>query len=268
MHQRAALHPREDGLVDCLGILLAAHDGAAAGAAQGLVRCRRHDVDDPHRGVVVSGRAESGDVGDVGHAPRADGIGDFLEGFEVDLARVGARAADDHLRFHCPCQVLDRRVVERLALVIDAVVEDGVPAPGDVDRRAVGEVAALGEALAHDPVLVAEVGEVDRLVCLAPRMGLDVRVLGAEEFAEPVARQVLHDVMELAAAVIALAGVSLGIFIGHDGTHRLENRLTDDVLGGDQFQPIDLTQAFFLDDARDFWIEVCQTRHAEKGLLC
>ena len=130
-----------------------------------------------------------------------------------------------------------------------------------------GEVAPLGEALAHDFVLVGEVGEVDRLVCLASRVRLDVCVLRPKEFTHPVARQVLHDVVELATAVVAFAGVALGILIGHDGAHRLENRLADDVLGGDQLQPVDLTQALVLDDACDFRIEVCQIRHAEKRLL-
>jgi len=264
MHQRAALHAREDGLVDGGSILLAAHDGAAARPPQGLVRRRRHDVDDPDRGVVVSGRAEPGDVGYVGHAPGADAIRDLLERLEVDLARVGTRTADDDLRLHDPRHLLDDRVIERLRHGIDAVVKDRVPAPGDIDRRAVGEVAALGEALAHDPVLVVEIGKVDCLVCLASRMRLDVCVLRTEEFTHPVARQVLHDVMELATAVVALAGVPLSVLIGHDRTHRLENRLADDVLGGNQFQPIDLTQALFLDEACDFWIEVCQTRHAGK----
>ncbi len=90
-------------------------------------------------------------------------------------------------------------------------------------------------------------------------------MLGTEEPAQPVARQVLHHVVELATAIVALAGIPLGVLIGHDRAHCFENRLADNVFGGNKFQPIDLTQALFLDEVCDFWIEVCQTRHIKKG---
>ncbi len=105
-------------------------------------------------------------MGDIGHAPRADALCDLLERLKVDLAWVGACTADDHLWFDDPCHLLDDRVVESLRLRVDTVVEDGIPAPGDVDWRAVRKMAALGEALAHNLVLIVEVGEVDRLICL------------------------------------------------------------------------------------------------------
>ena len=45
-------------------------------------------------------------------------------------------------------------------------------------------------------------------------MRLDVDILGAEQFLRPVARQIFDDIDELAAAVIALAGITLGILVG------------------------------------------------------
>ena len=78
--------------------------------------------------------------------------------------------------------------------------------------------------------------EVDRLVGLAARVGLDVGRLGAEQFLGPLASQPLDHVGVLAATVVAPAGVALGVLVGQHRAHRLEHRLADEVLRGDQFQ--------------------------------
>ena len=54
-------------------------------------------------------------------------------------------------------------------------------------------------------------------------MGLDVRVVGAEELFGAVDGELLGDVYVLAAAVVALAGVAFGVFISEDGAEGLED---------------------------------------------
>jgi hypothetical protein len=80
--------------------------------------------------------------------------------------------------------------------------------------HAVGEVAAFGEAHAHDRVAGLEQGEEHRLVGLRAGVGLDVGEAGVEQLLHPVDRQLLGHVDELAAAVVALAGVALGVLVG------------------------------------------------------
>ena len=96
--QRAALRAGEDGLVDGLGVLLAAEDEAAAGAAQRLVGGGGDHVGIGHGAHVLARSHEAGDVGHVHHQHRAHFIGDLAELGKVDGAGVGAGAGDDQFR--------------------------------------------------------------------------------------------------------------------------------------------------------------------------
>ena len=70
----------------------------------------------------------------------------------------------------------------------------------------------------------------------APACGLDVGVLGAEQLLGAVDRQLLGDVDLLAAAVVAAAGVALGVLVGQHRADRFEHRLRHEVLRGDHLQ--------------------------------
>src|ERR1035441_8776680 len=48
--------------------------------------------------------------------------------------------------------------------------------------------------------------------------------------------QVLHDVGELAAAVVALAGIALGVLVGEDAGGGFRHGVGDEILAGDQFE--------------------------------
>ena len=98
VHQRPALLAGEDRFVDRFRVLLAAEDHAAARAAEGLVDRRRDDVGVRHRVGVLAGGDQAGEVGHVDHQLGPDRVGDLAEGGEVELARVGGPAGDDHLR--------------------------------------------------------------------------------------------------------------------------------------------------------------------------
>ena len=98
VHQRAALLAGEDRAVDVLGELLAAEDDPAARAAEGLVDRRRDDVGVLDGVRVLAGGDQPGEVRHVHHQPGADRVGDLAERGEVELARVGGPAGDDHLR--------------------------------------------------------------------------------------------------------------------------------------------------------------------------
>ncbi len=107
---------------------------------------------------------------------------------------------------------------------------------GHIHRAAVGQVSPLRQAHPHDGVPGLQQAEVHRQVGLGPRVGLDVGVLGPKELFGPLPGQLLHLVHPLAAAVIPLAGVALGVFIGEHRPHGGQHRRGDDVLRGDKLQ--------------------------------
>jgi hypothetical protein len=95
---------------------------------------------------------------------------------------------------------------------------DLVEASGEVEGHAMGQVAAVGQVHAHDPVARFEDAEVGRHVGLRARVRLDIHVLGARvEGERTVLGESLGDVHELAAAVVALAGrPSAYLLVSHE----------------------------------------------------
>ena len=94
------------------------------------------------------------------------------------------------------------------------------------------------------------------LVGLRARVRLHVGVLGAEQLLHAVDRQLLGDVDELAAAVVALAGIALGVLVGQLGALRRHHGRRGVVLGGDQLDVLFLAPVLGLDGGPDLGIDV------------
>ena len=84
---------------------------------------------------------------------------------------------------------------------------------------------------------------------------LHVGVLGTEQRLDAIDGQLLGDVDELAAAVVALARVTLGVLVGEHRTLRLHDRRTGVVLGSDQLDVVFLSRKFLLHRNPDFRID-------------
>ena len=97
-----------------------------------------------------------------------------------------------------------------------------------------GQVAAGGEAHAHDRVAGLEQRQHHRAVRLRARMRLDVGEAAAEQLLGALDRQRLDLVGRSAALIVAPARIAFGIFVGEHRALRLEHRAADDVLGRDQ----------------------------------
>jgi hypothetical protein len=69
-------------------------------------------------------------------------------------------------------------------------------------------------------------------------MRLHVGVGGAEQLLRPLDRQLLGDVDEFAAAVVALAGIAFGVLVGQHRALRLEHARARVVLRGDQLDVV------------------------------
>ena len=72
-------------------------------------------------------------------------------------------------------------------------------------------------------------------------MRLHVRVVRAEQLFCTGAGEVLHNVGVLAAAVIALAGVALRVFVGENGSGGFQHRARHEIFAGDHLQTVVLT---------------------------
>ena len=244
VHQRPALEPWEDGLVDLLAQVRAREDESAARAAQRLVGGRGHQVGVRERAGMQACRDQAGDVRHVDDQVCVYRLGDLRHPLEVDDARVGAGTGDDHPWPDLGRLLLQRVVVDLGVLFAYAVGVDLEPLAAEVDRRTVRQVAAVGEVHAQHPVADIEDRDVRRHVCLRAGVGLDVDVLRAGEQRErPLLGESLDLVDELAATVVALAGQALGVLVGQPRALRFEDRREGVVLAGDELDLPALTLA-------------------------
>ena len=154
--------------------------------------------------------------------------------------------------------------VDALGRPVDAVGHRLEPAAGHVDRRAVGQMAAGGEVEAHERVARLHQRQEHALIGLAAGIRLHVGEAAVEQLAGALDRQLLGDVDELAAAVIAPARIALGVFVGHHRALRLQHGAGDDVLRGDQLDLVALAAEFELDRPGDLGIGVGERRRKER----
>ena len=148
-------------------------------------------------------------------------------------------------------QLRDLVEVDPLVLLAHAVADRLEPLARDVGRRAVGEMAAGRERHAQDGVARPQQREEHREVGGRPAVRLDVGEGAAEQPLGPVDRQLLGDVDEFAAAVVAPARIALGVLVGQHAALGLEHRGTGEVLRRDQLDLPLLAPALALDRSGD-----------------
>ena len=155
-------------------------------------------------------------------------------------------------------QAFELVVIDGLRFLAHAVGNNLVHLAGEIQRVPMGQVAAVRQAHAQQGVAGFQHGQVDGLIGLAAGVGLDVGVLRAKEFLGALDGEILRHIHVLAAAVVALAGQALGIFVGHHGAQGFQHRLADEILRGDQFQRAGLPVNFQVDGARDFRVHLVE----------
>src|SRR5687767_10391300 len=112
---------------------------------------------------------------------------------------------------------------------------------------AVRQMPAMSEVHAENGVTWTKHGAVCGLISLRSGVRLDVGILGPEQLLSSIAREILHNVHVLAAAVVTPSRIAFGVFIGEDATRRLENGLGGEILAGDEFQARVLTLELIAD---------------------
>ena len=109
---------------------------------------------------------------------------------------------------------------------------------------------------AHDRVAGLQQRVVDGGVGLRAGVRLDVGVLGAEQRLGAVDRELLGDVDVLAPAVVALAGIALGVLVRQHAALRLEHGLRDEVLGRDHLERPLLALELVVEDRGDLRVDL------------
>ena len=179
---------------------------------------------------MLAGRHQPREVRHVHDEVGAHRVGDLAEAHEVELARVGRPAGEQQLGLVLLRQARDLVHVEPGVLPAHAVRDDVVQPPREVELHAVREVAAVVELHAHDPVARLEQRVVDGRVGLRAGVRLHVGVLGAEDLLRALDGEPLRNVHVLAAAVIALARITLRVLVRQHRALAVEHRLRNEVL--------------------------------------
>ncbi len=235
VHQRSALKSWEHRRVDLLGDrFVVGQDHAPARPAQGLVRRGRDDMGVAERRRMFARRDQPGKMRHVDEQQSADLVADRAKAGEVELPRIGRSAGDDHLGPMLFRQAFDLVEIDQMIVPAHAILNRVEPFARLRRRGAVGQVAAGGEAEAHDRVAGLEQRHHHRAIGLRAGMRLDVGELAAEQFLGSLDGQRLDRVGRGAALVIAAAGIAFGIFVGEHRALRLEHRAADDIFRSDE----------------------------------
>ena len=142
-------------------------------------------------------------------------------------------------------------------VVVDAAV--GTQAVGHhvvvfarkVRGGAVGQVSALVQAHSQHRVAGLAQSLIHGKVGLGAGVGLYVGKARAKELLGPLNGDIFHHVHALTAAVVPVGGVALRIFVGQDAACGGEDRRTDNVFRGDQFDILLLAVEFRPDSLSD-----------------
>ena len=95
---------------------------------------------------------QPGDMSDVDQQIGADRLGDLLESWKIECARIGTGAYDEQAWPAFLRHLLHRVIVDGFGLTVYAVGKHTEQDPGKIDLAAVSKVTPLGEVHAQDGV--------------------------------------------------------------------------------------------------------------------
>ncbi len=197
---------------------------------------------------------QAGEMGHIDQEQCSDLVRNLPHAGEVDDPGVGAASADNQLGLFALSNGFEMVVVDPLRLLIYAIKDHAVELAGEAELVPVGQVAAMGQIKTQDGVAGVDDRHVGGGIGLGTGVGLHVGVIGAKKLLGAIPGQVFDHIGKLAAAVVALARIAFGIFVGEDGTDSLQHRLADKILRGDHLQAFVLAADFVIDGRGDLWI--------------
>ena len=156
--------------------------------------------------------------------------------------------------------------VDAVVVLADGVAHRLEPAAGQVHGRAMRQMAAGGEIETHEGVARLQQREEHGLVGLRAGIGLHIGEAAAKQLFRPLDGEILGDVDILAAAVIALARIAFGIFVGENRALGLQHGARNNVLGGDQLDFVTLPPEFEFNRLGEIGVGAGERGGEETGL--
>lgn len=173
----------------------------------------------------------------VGHIHHEQGVVLFCNSayaLKINGTGIGRRARHNQLRVVL-ARFAGQVLIIQKPVFVHAVRHEMIVFAAHVHRAAVREVAAVGKVHAQHSVAHVQKRKIYGQVGLRARMGLHIGMLRAEQAAGALARDVLYFVHPGAAAVIAAAGVALGILVRQHAAHCGQHGGRYHVFRGNQF---------------------------------
>ena len=121
------------------------------------------------------------------------------------------------------------------------------------------QVAAVGEPHAEDAVAGFQRRQKHRRIRLRARVRLHIGVTGLEQFLGALDRQPLGNVDVFAAAVVTLAGITLGVFVGQHRTLRRQYCGAGVVLRSNQLDVVFLSLCLLLNRVINIRVDGLET---------
>ena len=255
VHERTALTSREYFAIKLGGdFRIVAENQPAARSAQGLVRGGGDHMRVREWTGMNAGCNQTSDVRDVRHQVGADRISNSAETCEIDHARVRAVSTDDELRLGFQRDLLNGVVIKQLGRWIEPVLGDLVEGAAEVWLEAVAQVTTALDWQAEDQITWIKECHERRDVGVGAAVRLHVGEPTLEELLGALAGDVFDLVVKLTAAVIALAGVALGVLVGQPTAGRVHHGGRDMIFAGDEFKRARLTVGFLGHERSDVGI--------------
>ena len=107
-------------------------------------------------------------------------------------------------------------------------------------------MATVVEIQTHEGVAWLQTGQQNGCIGLSTRVRLYVGIFSAKQLADTVDSQLFNLVYNLTAAIVAVAGVTLGIFIRQVGAHSLHDLVAYKVLTGNELNAFQLALVLLL----------------------
>ena len=244
MHEWATLGTREDGFIDGFGQFFLAEDHPTARTTQGFMSGRGDNVGIFHRVWTTSGSHDTGDMGHIYHHQRTDFITDLTNAGKINNAWISAGASHDKLRLASNGFGLHGIVIDGFGFRINAVFFKMIELAAEVDRRTMGEMAAMAEVHAQHGIPRFEHSLISGEVCLGTAVRLHIGMFGTKQFFGAIAGNILNHVHIFAATIIALARISFSIFVCQAGALRRHHSAAGKVFRSDQLDLVALALEF------------------------
>ena len=215
-----------------------------------------YDVRILERVIQQTGSNQTGRVRHVHHKNGAYLVCYATDTSVVPLAAVSTRAGNDEFGLMRASFELEVIVIHATRFFVEVIAYSVEHQTGEINGRTMTEVTAVTEVKTHEGIAGFEASHEHRHVRLRAAVRLHIHILRVVELLQALAGDVLGDIDNLATAVVAVTGVTLGVLVGQHAAHRFQYLVADEVLARDQFNSFGLTLPLTADDVKNLNVSV------------